>query len=223
MSGTRIARRGVLALPAALLLPAAPAAAAPGLPVPRGDRLDFDVYRNGSRIGAEHVRFSRSGDELAVDSSVELAVRLLGVRVFHYRARIVEHWRHGAFQRARSTVNDNGTHHELAVERVAHGIEISGNRRSRYTAPADALPLSYWNKAMLGRPKINMQTGNTDRPPVAKEGWFRLAAEPSGTVRAEKYRLGHPLDVAVYYNRAGAWSGLEFHHDGHIVYRPVQS
>lgn len=205
-----IGRRGILTMAASL-----------ALPVPKDDRLAFDVYRNASRIGWQHVRFRHAGDELRVDTHVDLHVSLLDVRVFHYRAHIVEHWRGNSFRKASSAVNDDGAKSTLLVERVSDGIAISGTRRKRYIAPPDALPLTYWNKAMLDGPMINMQTGYTDTPDITKEGWFRLPAEPAGAVTALKYRLTGPLHLAVYYNRANTWSGLAFHRDGHITYRPV--
>lgn len=207
----KLGRRGILTMAAAL-----------ALPVPRDDLLVFDVYRNGSKIGEQRLRFRRIGTRLRVDNHVDLHVVLLGIRVFHYSAHIVEHWESNTFRKATSAVNDDGTKINLLVERVADGIAISGNRRSRYVAPANALPLTYWNKAMLDGPMINMQTGHTDTPDVTKKGWFRLPAEPSGMVTAEEFRLTGPIRLAVYYNRANTWSGLAFHHEGHITYRPVR-
>lgn len=205
-----IGRRSILTMAASL-----------ALPVPKEDYLVFDVYRNGSRIGWQHVRFRQAGDWLRVDSRVALHVALLDVHVFHYHAHIVEHWRSNTFRSARSAVNDDGTKIDLSVERVSDGIAVSGNHCHRYIAPPDALPLTYWNKAMLDGPMINMQTGHADTPKITKEGWFRLPAEPSGAVTAMEYRLTGPLHFVVYYNRANIWSGLAFHHDGHITYRPV--
>lgn len=229
MTGAWLTRRNVLGFAGAQLLPATalaapalPAAVLPAdLPVPKADRLVFDVYRNGSRIGRHHVDFHRNGAALRVVTKVNLNVSIVGIRLFHYKGHFIEHWHGGSFRSAASNIDDDGTKHVVKVKRVAHGVAISGNRIKSYVAPANALPLTYWNKQVLSGPMINMQTGHTDRPTVTKKGWFKWPAVPSGDVIAHEYKLTGSLHLAVYYDRAGTWSGLSFHHRGHITYRPV--
>lgn len=224
MTGATLTRRSVLGFAGAQLLPAA-ALAAPArsaaLPVPKSDHLVFDVYRNGSRIGQHKVSFHRDGPALRVESHLELHVSVVGIRLFHYKGRFVEHWHDGTFRSATSDIDDDGTKHVVNVKRVAQGVAISGNHIKSYVAPADALPLTYWNKQVLSGPMINLLTGHTDRPTVTKKGWFKWPAVPSGDVIAREYKLTGSLKLAVYYDRAGTWSGLSFHHRGHITYRPV--
>jgi hypothetical protein len=205
-----ITRRGLVGL-----------AAAVALPVPKADRLAFDVYRNGSRIGRQVLTFHRSGPALTVETDVKLHVSVVGIRLFHYTGRIVEHWHGETFRSAESHINDNGTRHAVTAKREAQGIAVSGDRIKPYVAPPDALPLTYWNKQVLSGPMINLQTGHTDRPTVTAKGWFKWPAVPSGDVVAREYKLSGALKLAIYYDRAGRWSGLSFHHRGHITYRPV--
>ncbi|HQT74609.1 MAG TPA: hypothetical protein PLX84_11780 [Acidiphilium sp.] len=218
MTDIPIARRGVLAAAAgAMLTP--PKLTPPKLPQHRS--LAFDVYRNGSHVGVQRLRFLVDGTSLTVDNHVDLKVGLVGIPLFTYRAHIVEHWQRGAFHAATSDIDNDGTRIRLDVERTDAGVVISGNRIARHTAPRDALPLTYWNKAMLDGPMINMQTGHADRPTVTHEGWFRLPAMPSGSVTASRYQLTGPIRLAVYYDKTNTWSGLAFHHRGHITYRPI--
>jgi hypothetical protein len=196
-------------------------AAAAAIPLPSSNQLSFDILRNGSKVGEQHLRFIDAGDMLTVDNHAELKVGLLSIPLFHYTAHIVEHWRDNAFVSATSAINDDGTPHQLFVEKQPNGVVVEGNKTPRYTAPATALPLTYWNKAMLQGPMINMQTGHTDMPSIATVGWFKLPARPSGTVTAEQYKLTGPIRLSVYYNRKNTWSGLAFDHKGHISYQPV--
>ncbi|MEE3501000.1 DUF6134 family protein [Acidiphilium acidophilum] len=210
MTSPSIDRRSLMAM-----------AAAVAIPLPSGRRLEFEVFRNGAKVGTQRLRFIEAGDMLTVDNHVALRVSLLAIPVFHYTAHIVEHWRDGAFVSATSAINDNGTPHQLLVEKQATGVIVQGNKTPRYTAPPNALPLTYWNKAMLKGPMINMQTGHTDTPTIAKLGWFKLPALPSGTVTAEEYKLTGPIRLSVYYDQKETWSGLAFDHEGHITYKPI--
>ncbi|HQT89026.1 MAG TPA: DUF6134 family protein [Acidiphilium sp.] len=193
------------------------------LPVPASNRLSFAVFRNGTRIGTQTLRFTNTGANLRVDNQVGLQVKLLDVVVFNYQAAITEHWAHGAFASAHSTINANGTLHRVQVERRSGAVAISGNRIKSYTAPANALPLTYWNKALLQGPMINMQTGKTDHPTINDLGWFALPTLPSGTVRAQAYKLSGSLHLTIYYDQNNRWQGLAFDHSGHITYEPILS
>lgn len=197
------------------------AATAVVLPIPKGQRLGFEVFRNGRKIGEQNLHFTRSGTALTVHNQVNLRVTLLDIPVFHYSGHITEHWRDSEFQKAESAINDNGTEHRLLVERQSGGIAVSGNHTKHYMAPPDALPLTYWNKAMLKGPMINMQTGHTDEPTVTSKGWFKLPTAAGGSVTAEQYKLSGSLDISVYYDRNNQWEGIAFNHSGHITYRPM--
>lgn len=193
------------------------------LPVPPGNRLSFAVFRNGTRIGTQTLRFTKTDDTVRVDNHVGLQVKLLDVVVFTYQAAITEHWMQGAFASAHSTINANGTLHRVQVERRASDVAISGNRIKPYSAPANALPLTYWNKVLLHGPMINMQTGHTDQPTINDLGWFALPTLPSGTVRAQAYKLSGSLHLTIYYDQNNRWQGLAFDHSGHITYEPILS
>ncbi len=191
------------------------------LPVPPSRELAFAVFRNGSRIGTQRLRFIETGDKLRIENDVHLQVKILDVVAFNYQATIIEHWAGGVFASAQSDINANGNRHRVMVKRQASGVAISGNKIKPYTAPATALPLTYWNKAVLRAPMINMQTGHTDHPTITDLGWFALPKLPSGTVRAEAYKLSGVLHLTIYYDQHNRWQGLAFDHSGHITYEPI--
>ena len=191
------------------------------LPVPPSRQLAFAVFRNGARIGTQRLRFVETGDKLRIENVVHLQVKILDVVAFNYQATIIEHWTHGMFASAQSDINSNGTLHRVVVERHATGVAISGNKIKSYNAPANALPLTYWNKAGLHAPMINMQTGHTDHPTITDLGWFALPELPSGTIRARAYKLSGALHLTIYYDQQNRWQGLAFDHSGHITYEPI--
>jgi hypothetical protein len=191
--------------------------------VPASKRLAFAVFRNGTRIGQQTLQFSENGDHLRIDNHVTLQVKLLDVVMFNYRAAITEQWAHGVFAAAQSVIDANGTLHHVQAARQINGVAIRGNLIKPYLAPSDALPLTYWNKASLKCPMINMQTGHTDRPTVTDLGWFALPTLPTGTVRAQAYKLSGSLHLTIYYDQQNRWQGLAFDHSGHITYEPIVS
>ena len=46
---------------------------------PYGNSLSFIAYRNGEAIGRHTLSFQRNGQELKVETSINLAVKILGI------------------------------------------------------------------------------------------------------------------------------------------------
>ncbi|MDD2876031.1 MAG: hypothetical protein PHT60_02255 [Acidiphilium sp.] len=83
-------------------------------------------------------------------------------------------------------------------------VMIGGNRVQRYTAPANALPLTDWSKAMLKGQIINMQTG-----PI------RLS------VHYDRENVWQENVWQENVWQENIWSGLAFDHKNHISDKPV--
>ncbi len=205
-----LSRRGFIAMGAAF-----------ALPIPPSSALAFAVIRNGVKIGEQRLRFARNGAALTVHNHVELRVLFLAVPVFHYTMAVTEHWSGNNFVSAASQVNDDGKRLNVTVRREPDGVVIERTGKPAYRASSDALPFTHWNKAVIGGPLINMETGNTDHPHVAELGWYRLPTLPTGSITARRYRLTGPVRLSDYYDERGIWAGLEFHHRGHIVYKKI--
>src|SRR5215213_4148335 len=77
---------------AALALGPARCLAAADLPADR----TFDVIRKGSRIGEARIRFRPDGEDgLAVTTTWDLAVKMVGVTLYSYRQKGDDRWRGG--------------------------------------------------------------------------------------------------------------------------------
>ena len=205
-----LSRRGFIAMGAAF-----------SLPIPQSNALAFAVLRNGTKIGEQRLSFVRHGDALTVHNHVALRVLVLTVPVFHYAMAVTEHWSSGGFISAASQVNDDGRMLAVTVRRDPDSVFIERTGKPAYRAPAAALPFTHWNKAVIGNPLINMETGNTDHPHVAKLGWYNLPTLPSGSITARRYRLTGSVHLSDYYDEQDLWAGLEFHHRGHIMYQKI--
>src|ERR1700761_806620 len=90
----RMTRRAMIGTAGAAFLPTLAHAE---LPVPSSNTLSFRVMRKGSRIGTHALTFSRSGDDLAIDIAVTMAVYLGPIRMFHYNHHNIERWKGDTF------------------------------------------------------------------------------------------------------------------------------
>jgi hypothetical protein len=199
------------------------------LPVPpAGTKLAFRVLRNNAAIGTHELTFTQDGDDLAVAVNVALAVTLLGVPVFHYTLQATERWRGGVFQTLDSRINDNGELKEVHVKPVAAGYDVVGLNLSdpsknfpEYTAPPNALPLTYWNKAWLGVPVINIETAHSYPAIVNSPGWNNVPTAEGGTILAQRFDVTGKLHLSVWYDQQAQWSSLAFSFRGDELYEKI--
>ena len=197
------------------------AGATAALPVPPDGKIGFKVLRNGAPIGEHHLSFSGSGGDVDIAIEADLLVKFAGIAVFSFAARGTEHWRGGVFQGIDSYVNDNGNHLEVHASRAGDGYQVMGTHVPRYTAPADLLPLTYWNRQMMYGTILNIQTAHSYKVPVNSPGWNSLPTADGGSIVAQRFDLSGRLHLSVWYDKDDAWSGLEFHVHGDETYQKM--
>lgn len=207
-------------LPLALLLAclasplqAAPAPLCPGPGAADGyarrngaDVLEFDVLRNGKRVGLHRTRFEHENGYLVVTSEMELRIRFLMFEAYRYRYAATEHWCEGQMVRLDATVDDNGDRSRFKAQAAGEQLEIDG-AQGRTSAPLGLFSTNHWHIGVLETQAVlNTLTGRVNEvrlercPPATTEG-------PSG---ADCYDYKGDLDARVWYDAAGRWVGLAF-------------
>lgn len=186
------------------------AEASSALPVPPLGRLGFRIMRQGSRIGEHHSTFERKGDALTIRAEAEIIVRLMGISVFRYAHHATEQWQGGEFATLQTKTNDDGTSYWVDAERAGSGLVVSGSAQNRYVAPAEALPMTHWNRSQVRLPKINPQKGDLLRPAVIDRGIEQVAVASGGTIAARRYQFTGQAILDVWYDADGYWAALAF-------------
>src|SRR5882672_1900604 len=87
---------------------AAPCIAIAADPLPYGPSLSFAVFRNGQDIGRHTLAFEQRGPEVTVSTSIDFAVKVLGVVAYRYSHRAQEIWNGNTFVALASQTDDNG-------------------------------------------------------------------------------------------------------------------
>jgi hypothetical protein len=209
------AARAVLPSTAGAVLPSTAGAA---LPVPPGDRLGFDVIRNGSRLGMHVLTFERSGDNLAVRVAVELVFKAAFVTLYRYRHRAVETWSGDQVVGLETSTDDDGKKFTVTGRRDSRGLVIEGTALPRFVAPATASPATHWNRRQLDGPWINTQDGKIYRPKVSQQGQDAIPTLAAGSIRANHYALSGDVDLDLWYDGRPIWAGLSFKgKDGSLI------
>ncbi len=183
--------------------------------------MHFKIFRNGSPIGEQHMKFTQTGDELRVDIDADMVVTLAGIPVFHYQVNAVERWSGGQFTRLDSKVNHNGTMLSVQATQIPGGFAVESTKAGdyQYTGSPPLLPMTYWNKAMLQAMILNVETGRHYPAIVNSPGWYKLPTADGGTIVAQRFDVTGKLHLTVWYDQYDQWSGLEFHVDGDEVFQ----
>jgi len=195
-----IARRTMLAGMAAGM-------AAPGRAAVPTEDLAFRVTRNGSEIGRHTVAFERTGGDLTVRIAVDIRVGFGPVTLYRYTLRATEHWRDGVLMAAEGDTNDDGSKNFLRLSRQDMALVVEGSAAPRFTAPAECLCASHWNRAELAAPMVNIQNGELLRFTVTSAGQERVDVG-GRTVMAEHHVLDGKSRLDIWYDDRGAWSAL---------------
>jgi hypothetical protein len=166
----------------------------PGAALALPNRLAFQVFRNGTRVGDHVVTFS--GDDAARTASthVVMTVKIGPVPVFKYTHQATEKWANGRFVSVDTVTNSNGKVQKVSARALPGFVQIDGPA-GVLKGPADALPLSHWNEAAFGKPLFNQQEGKFLKvkcTQVAPGHW---------AIRGE-------AEIDDYYDPSGAWMAL---------------
>jgi hypothetical protein len=188
------------------LLPAANAWAQ-ALPSSR-KQIAFEVFRNGQMIGTHAVEFEGDGGDLKARTRAEFLVKFGPIPVFRYTFESEETWRDGKFSALESQTRVNGGRDEVHAACNGSAVTIRTARGQTHTAPADALPLSHWNKAALRNPLFNPQTGSMLKERVAHQDGETLRLPDGRSIPTTKFTLTGETEIIDWYDESGAWVAL---------------
>jgi hypothetical protein len=200
------------------LLAALPSVSRAALPVPTGNRLGFDIIRNGKRLGAHVLTFERDDDSLVVRVSVELVVKAAFITLYRYRHSAIERWAGDKVVELETSTDDHGKKFAVTGRRDGRGLVIEGTGTPRYVAPANALPATHWNRRQLDGPWINTQDGKLARPRVTRQGADDIQTARAGFLRATHFALSGDVEFDLWYDNQPSWAGLRFKgKDGSLI------
>lgn len=189
--------------------------------------MTYDVLLDDRVIGKHVFEFAQSGDELLVQSDVDMSVKLLFVEVFNYEHSASERWRDGCLQALSSKTRQNGEHMrvqaavaggQLVVERLIGDAEASeepGVREADEVELAESAGCvagyAYWDKTLLDRAKLlNAQLGELDDVRFEADGVAELEwLSRLGDEKINRYALtSNEARIELWYDEAGQWLGL---------------
>ena len=191
----------------------APLAASPAMAA--GDDLSFRVMRSGRAVGTHSVRFVQRGAERIATSELVIAPAVLGIVVYRYEHRYEEVTAGGRFVRVTSRLNRNGRIVEVRGQAVAGAVVLDGTEGPQ-RLPADAVPLSWWERGRMGGrvPLFGTTTGR-----AMELGWTAQATPGGGA----SFTCTGEVNATALFDATGRWVGFSARGDDgtDIEYAPA--
>src|SRR5207302_9165825 len=79
------------------------------------ESLTYAIVRKGEQIGTNAVELRRNGQEIVVNISTKVEVKVMFITAYRYEQSSSERWVDGRLVSLTSTTDDNGTPHKLSI------------------------------------------------------------------------------------------------------------
>lgn len=165
----------------------------------------FDISARGQKVGTHSMQFRLSGDQLVVNSKVDVTADFAGFTLFDYKFVAQEQWKGDVLQALRSRTQMNSQTFNVSAVQQGRKLIIDGSR-GRVAAPLGIKPTSYWNPALLQESQLlDMQRGIILGVKSAKTGTETINAM-GGRVTANRYTMKGDANMELWYTAKGDWA-----------------
>lgn len=204
-----------LALLAGLLGSAGVQAANP-VPLPTlPANLGYAILMDGDPIGRETYDFRQDGGHVSVSVTTKTDVKVLFLN-FHYRHARQEEWQDGRLQSLRANTDDDGSKHHVEADAKDGSLSLAADGKP-VGLPSDSLPLTLWNKALLGTSTLY---GVIDAQPyhvTAKDLGAETLTLAGKAVATEHYRIDGDVQRDLWYGEDGLLVQTTFERKGYPI------
>lgn len=162
-----------------------------------GEEMQFDVKRNGKKIGEHFVTFKQENDKLIVNAKTKIRVKFLFITAYRFDYKAEEIWQANELKTLNAYTNDNGEVSEV-----------------NYTYQDKTTPLfstNHWNPNVLNADNVlNSITGKTNNVTISEMGWENISIQDETRAALRHEYSGDLKNVTTWYDEKGRWVGLQF-------------
>ncbi|MBV1885708.1 MAG: hypothetical protein KUG61_01400 [Parvibaculaceae bacterium] len=174
-----------------------------------GDSIEFDIVRNGVRIGSHNVTFEGGADALSVVTDFQLEVGALFITFFEMTYRSEALWQDGKLTALSARTNRNGEASTVKAK-FANGLLRGEGPNGPFTAPLGIYPTNHWNAGVKASTQlINTITGKVSDVRLLPLGTEKVKTE-RGLIEATKYKYDGAIENEIWYDGDGRWVRMQF-------------
>ncbi|NVJ92658.1 MAG: hypothetical protein HWE34_13435 [Methylocystaceae bacterium] len=175
-----------------------------------GNKIEFDVIRNGKVVGQHITQFRQTDNVLRVTSKMNIDIFVLFLPVYAFDYRSTEKWVSDKLVSLDVKVDDGPDHIRFQAERINDGLKVEQEDRS-YAIEGNILSTNHWNVDVLKDHRVlNTLTGNVNNIKITPRGKEKIKVS-DGFINAQRYDYSGDLkDTSVWYDAQGRWVKLRF-------------
>ncbi len=174
-----------------------------------GNSIEFDIMRNGARVGSHNVAFENKGDALSVVTDFQLEVGALFITFFELTYRSEAVWRDGQMVSLWARTDQNGDVGTVEAQ-LADGVLAGEGPNGVFAAPLGTYPTNHWNAGVQNSTRlINTITGRVSDVRLVPMGIEQVQTE-RGLIEATRYRYEGAIENEVWYDSQGRWVRMQF-------------
>ena len=209
------ATRGALTcLAAALPLVLGAAAAACELPAsPAVFVINHETYGD---IGTHVLNFSCEGEDLIVETEVDVRVKILFVTAYQRQARYREVWRGDRLVDYEARTDDDGEHIVTTAKVDGDAMVVDGVEKGQ-RVPLDTVSSHPWNVDVVKRPLIFGQRDGRLHEVSVEQAETEIVTIGGKRIEARKYVVSGGLERELLYSPEGTWLQWRLERDGKTV------
>lgn len=184
--------------------------------VPESKEIRFDVLRKGNPFGTHVLTFTQDGEQLRVETEVDLQVKIGPFTPFSYSLDAEEVWKDGQLQSLTGRTVDNGDEFSVSVRRSGDVLNVEG---TKFTGEVPGtMPISsWWNPEVLkGQEVISTEDGAITPLTATAMGRERVATR-FGEIDANRFRVESDLTLDLWYDDDGHWVKTAFEARGQSI------
>lgn len=187
-----------------------------------GQDLNFDVMRNGEKIGIHRILFNQNGTDLNVNIQTDVEVKIMFVPVYKFHHRSIENWKNGQLVGLHSKTDDDGTYHQLSLARQNNILSGSSDGKD-IAVKQNLLPASLWHPEVIKSLSLfNTLEGHEMKIEVDHIGKEVITTD-KGPQSADYYKLSGELERELWFDEHMRLIKVRFKgsDDSEIVYKLI--
>jgi hypothetical protein len=178
-----------------------------------GDKLEFDVLRDGGPLGHHILTFKREGDSLTVETDVALKVTLGPITFFEYLHDVTEKYAADKLVWVGSRTKKDGKWKTLSAQATGGGLKVEGEAY-KGTLTGRVIPSTHWNQEEMKQASMfSTETGEMLPMKVTDRGLERVKVGAT-TIEARRYDVVSDLTASFWYDAQGRWVKCAFEAEG---------
>ena len=178
-----------------------------------GDKLAFDVTRDGGALGTHVVSFKRDGDTLTVKTAVALKVDFGPITFFDYAHDVTETYLGDKLTWVGSRTKKDGKWKTLSAAAGEGGLDVKGSA-FKGLLKGTVIPSTHWNEDEMKQPAMfSTETGKMLPMKVVDRGVEQIKAGGT-TISARRFDVTSELSASFWYDDKGRWVKCAFTAEG---------